>query len=209
MSGLRFFHKDECPFCWKARIALAETGTDYELITLGPGDDRGELDRLSPSGTTPVLADDRLVIWESAVILEYLNDQSGGLLMPTSDHGRAQARLLQAYSDSQIGRHLREVVFEKRGKPEIQWDRERIAKGEAGWRRCLDWLEAHLRRQDFFSGSFGVAECALYPRFALAERYSVGVDGRHPGLLRWYTALSERPSCRATRPASWSDSQAA
>ncbi len=206
MSGSRprLFHKEECPFCWKARIALAEAGIDYDVVTLAPGDDRSELNRHSPSGSTPVLVNGGVAIWESAVIVEYAADRSRTALLPADPEGRARARLLQSYSDTHVGRSLREVVFEKRGKPEADWDRDRIAAGEAGWRACLDWLEVALGGRDFFAGAFSVAECALYPRFALAERYGVGVDNRHPALERWYRALSRRPSCVETRPAAWS-----
>ncbi len=44
---------------------------------------------------------------------------------------------------------------------------------------------------------------AARPCFALAERYGVGVDGRHPGLLNWYTVPRTRPGCATTPPAGW------
>lgn len=200
---LRLFNKDDCPFCWKVRIALAETKTDYELITLGPDDDRSVLERLSPSATTPVLVNGDGAIWESAVIVEYINERAANALLRGSRAERARARLLHSYADSHIGPHLREVVFEKRSKPKADWDLERIAKGEAGWRSCLDWLETVLRGRDFFVGQFSLAECALYPRFALAERFGVGVDGRHPGLLAWYVGLHARTSCCDSQPIGW------
>lgn len=115
---MRLFNKDDCPFCWKVRIALAEIGREHELTTLGPNDDRGELDTLSPSGTVPVLVDGDAVIRESAVIMECLNDVSDGVLMPGDPVERARTRLLHSYSDRNIGADLREVVFEKRSKPE-------------------------------------------------------------------------------------------
>jgi len=200
---LRLFDKDECPFCWKVRIALAETNIEYDLITLGPDDDRTELNRFSPNGTTPVLVQGEQAIWESAVIVEYINDVAPGILLPGEASARAHARLLHRYSDHQIGQHLREVIFEKRAKPEREWDWDRIVKGENGWRGCLDWLEGTLEEQDFFAGPFSMAECALFPRFALADRYGVGVDDRHPRMLRWYTQLCKRASCAVTRPAAW------
>lgn len=200
---LRLFDKDECPFCWKVRIALAYTDTDYEHILLGLGDDRSVLDQLSPTGTMPVLVDGDHAIWESAVIVEYINDLFEGALLPRSSIERSQARFLHSYSDTQIGPHLREVIFEKRAKPMAAWDLERIAYGEAGWRSCLDWLEAALRGGDFFTGLFSLAECALYPRFALAEHYGVGVDRHHPALFKWYAALRDTPSCNETRPQAW------
>ena len=126
---LRLFDKAECPFCWKVRIALAEAGLHYDLVTFAPGDDRTELKRLSPTGTTPVLVNGDGPIWESSVIVEYINDMTSNVLLPGTRGDRARARLLHHFSDTQTGKHLREVIFEKRGRPEGDWDLDRIANG--------------------------------------------------------------------------------
>ena len=122
-------------------------------------------------------------------IIHYLEDLSGSnnTLFPGDLSERNKARSLQIYSNSLIGKELREVIFEKRNKPEQEWDIERINEGELGWRRCLDWLEQQLESTDHFLASgFSVADAALLPRFALAEKYGVGVDQRHPRLHDWY-----------------------
>ena len=200
---MKLYDKDDCPFCWKVRIALQEMKMPCEIATLGPDDDRSALDQFSPQGTTPLLVYNDMGIWESAVIIEYLVDLSGGALMPSDAQGHARARLLHVFSDKLVGEGLREVVFEKRSKAEAEWDKERIAKGEAAWRERLDWLEAEIGGREFFLGQFSVAECALYPRFALAQRFGVGVDDRHPNLKRWYLALGSRPSIAASAPKGW------
>ena len=201
---MRLFHKNECPFCWKVRIALAELDWPYDLITLGPDDDRTELRQFTPQDSTPVLVANGHGIWESSVILEFIHDCDGGeALLPTEPSARAQARLLHAYSDGKIGPALREVVFEKRAKPEAEWDLDRIAKGDAAWRERLDWLEKEIGDGPFFVERFSFAECALIPRFGLAERYGVGVDDRHPKLAAWWAEMRERPSALKTRPEGW------
>lgn len=200
---MKLYDKDDCPFCWKVRIALQEMKLPCEIVTLQANDDRSVLDQYSPQGTTPILVYNDMGLWESGVILEFLVDLSGGALMPSDAQGHAKARLLHVFSDKLVGEGLREVVFEKRSKPEAEWDLGRIAKGEALWRQRLDWLEAELGGREFFLGQFSVAECALYPRFALAEKFGVGVDDRHPNLKHWYGALGSRPSIAASAPKSW------
>jgi len=198
----RLYNKPECPFCWPVRIALAEAQLPFEQITLADDDDRAPLRELSPVATMPILMVNEEAIWESTVILEYLHDVTHSLLLPESPIAQAQARLVASYHNI-LGKHLREVVFEKRTKPQADWNWQRIELGEHLWREGLDWLEAKLSGAEFFMCNFGIAECSLYPRFALAEYYGVGVDSRHPDLLRWYKGLKQRPSCLAALPENW------
>ena len=138
MSSLRLYDKPECPFCWKIRLALASNWRlDVRADRLRrskPHAPNGRL--LHPRKTVPVLVRDDLVIYESNVILEYLHDLTGRLL-PKKPDARVQARLINAYSDNVIGAGLREVIFEKRGNPQAQWDMERIARGKAQFEAAL------------------------------------------------------------------------
>ena len=156
---------------------------------------------LSPQRTTPVLADGDVVLWESSIILDYLDERYGPEVLLGRDPAlRARARSVQYYSDRIVGPALREVIFEKRDKPEADWDQARIEKGMAGWRQCMAYLEAWLDGAPFFADRFSVAECALLPRFGLAELYGAGVDATFPGLFAWYEASRERPSFRTSHP---------
>ncbi len=194
-------HKVACPFAWKVLIALHEAGLTFsEEVVDDLGPDR--LADLSPTGTTPILVRGDLVLWESSVIAEYVNDRADGALMPTDARGRARVRQLHVYADRVIGPGLREVIFEKRSGSSDTWDGDRIARGTAAWRRCLDWLEQRVESSlGFVDGRFTLADCALVPRFALADRFGVGVDGAdHPRLAAWYAVQLHRQSVAGTRP---------
>lgn len=192
---IRFYQRTDCPFCWKVRLAFHEYGIEYESVPTTLGEKHPDVTRLNPKGSVPVFVDGDVVIWESAVALEYLNDgYAGGRVYLGDASDRASIRLLQAYSDSIVGPALRELVFEKRSKPESEWDSEKIQKSDGAWRSCLDQLEVWLDGGEFFAEEFSAAECALLPRFGVAEVYGAAVDERHPGLLRWFAALKNRGS---------------
>lgn len=199
--ALHLFHKLACPFCWKLLIALHEAGLPFTREIMDPPD-RARLAPLSPQGSVPVLVvDGTLGLWESAVAAEYVADRAGGLLMPERPEDRARVRLLHGWSDRIVGPGLREVIFEKRATPPHAWDLERIARGTAAWRECLDWLEPQVDGLDGVVGdTFTLADCALVPRFALAEEFGVGVGQSHPRLAAWYAAQRRRPSVTATHP---------
>ena len=74
---LTLYQRTDCPFCWKVRIALAELDVEHQLVDTELGQKHPEVGRLSPTGSVPVLVDGELAIWESAVILDYLDARYG------------------------------------------------------------------------------------------------------------------------------------
>lgn len=201
---ITLYQRTDCPFCWKVRLALAEYAIDYQSIATSLGEKHPDILRYNPKGSVPLLLDGDTTIWESAVALEYLNEAyTQGQLLPGNAAERCQLRLLHNYSDALVGPALRDLVFEKRSKPSAEWDQDKIQHSEHAWRRCLDQLESWLDSQPFFGQDFSVAECALLPRFGVAEVYSAGVDDRHPGLLQWYSQLTQRNSYTMAYPDSF------
>jgi glutathione S-transferase len=202
---IQILGKPECPFCWKVRLALSEAALPHHSLAVDPATPEGRetLARHSPQGTVPVMIDGPVTLWESSIMVEYAADLKGPgvTLLPGDAVANARARSTQYYSDRIVGPSLRAVVFEKRNKPESEWDAERIREGTDGWVGCQDHLEKLLDGRDFFAGDgFSIAECALIPRFGLAERYGVGVTAKFPGLARWFAAMKARPSYAATIP---------
>ncbi|WP_370277998.1 glutathione S-transferase family protein [Pontibacterium sp.] len=199
MSNLRLYDKPECPFCWKIRLALFELGLDVERIDSADLATRAQWQALTPRKTVPVLVQDDLVIYESNVILEYLQDLTGQLL-PKKPDARVQARLINAYSDGVIGAGLREVIFEKRGNPQAEWDMERIERGTAQFEAALGHLSDQLGDKTFFADSYSLPECALTARFGLAEGYGVEIPERFANLRAWFARMKERESYLITAP---------
>ncbi len=186
------------------RLGLAELQIDYDFVDTKLGEKHPEVVRLNPKGSVPVFLDDKTVIWESNAILEYLDDKyAPGKLFPGPPEQRAAVRLLLSYSDTVIGPALRELVFEKRSRPEDEWDSQKIELSEDAWRTCLRQLSGWLNGKDYFCETFSAAECALIPRFGVAEAYGASGVEEFPLLNRWFWELKQRPSYKETYPDSF------
>jgi glutathione S-transferase len=182
---ITLFDKPECPFCYRVRLALGALGVEHRCLDHV---EHPEWHDLTPAKTVPVFVEDDVVLTDSQVILEFLQDAHGGLL-PEGPGARAEVRALVQYADNPVGRAVREVVFEKRAGPEAGWDRERIAKGAAGWRDCLPALEARVGREGFLQGdAYTMADAAMTSRFALAEAYGLPLPEGLPRLTAWWAA---------------------
>lgn len=205
------YYREDCPFCWKVRIALEELAHPYDGVIVRHGEVNRDVVALNPKGTVPVLVDNDLVLWESSIIIEFLHDSVvNSHLLPKDKHARAKVRMLQHYSDSVIGPALRGLIFEKRAKDNSDWDAIVIAASDKAWRECLTYLESKLAGADAFSKEFSVADCALSARLGLADHYGAAVDKRHPILSRWYDRIRRRKAFLATEPARpWAKSVAA
>lgn len=199
---LHFYSKKGCPFCWQIKLALSHYDIDHKL-TEWDVPDKDFILQYSPQASLPLLLDGELSIWDSAPIIYYLEDVSdqNKTLFPGNSVERNKARLLHTYSNSIVGKGLREVIFEKRGKSESEWNLERIKKGEVEWNKSLDWLEDKIESdQSFLSTGFSIADAALLPRFGLAELYGVGVDDKHPRLFKWFDYWQKKDRYIETEP---------
>ncbi len=201
---ITLYQRTDCPFCWKTRLGLAELEVAYESVDLVLGEKHPDVSTLSPVGTVPVLVDDGVVAWESSVILDYLDRRYGdGQLVPSEAAEETRARLLQVYSDKVVGGCLRELVFEKRSRPESEWSQELLRAANANWRSCQTHLEDQLGEREYFAGNFSIADCALAARFGVAEAYGAAVTSEFPMLQRWYERVANRRSWRAAYPKSF------
>jgi len=199
VAVMKLYNKPECPFCWKVRLALAELDIDVEIIDHQSPEHIDEWRAITPRKTVPILVNNDMVVFESNVILEYLHDISGNLLSNKPDE-RIVPRLINKYSDGVIGAGLREVIFEKRDKPEHEWDLERIQLGIEKFEQALEYLSKQLGNKKFFGSCYSLPECALTARFGLAEAYGVAIPIRFANLINWFTRMKSRPSYQKTAP---------
>ena len=81
-----------CPYVQRAAISLHEKNVAFEHKDIDLGDKPDWFLRLSPLGKTPVLLVGDTPIFESAVILEYLEDTQNAPLHPQDELERARQR---------------------------------------------------------------------------------------------------------------------
>jgi glutathione S-transferase len=187
---IRFYNKPECPFCYRVRLVMSYLGVEYQNLAHDDPEHEREWRSLTHAKTVPVLVDGDLVLTDSPVMLEYLQDLHGGLL-PADPGDRARVRSLVQYADNPLGRGSREIVFAKRGIPEADWDAERIATGTRGFLGALPELAERLGDREFFSDRYSVADAALTGRFALTAAYGVEIPARFENLARWFESRLE------------------
>ena len=80
--------------CHRARLVLAAKGVSYERVIVERGKASGDLADLNPYGTTPTLVDRDLVLYDTSVVCEYLDERyPHPPLMPIDPLSRARLRV--------------------------------------------------------------------------------------------------------------------
>ena len=94
-SVMTLFTNQDCPYCHRVRMALAEKGVVAELVEVDLNDKPEELLELNPYGTVPALVDRDLILYDSRIILEYLEERfPHPPLMPVYPVARGRTRLM-------------------------------------------------------------------------------------------------------------------
>lgn len=90
---MTLYSDPECPFCHRIRIALAEKNVEVKLETIRNGHWPEDVAAANPYGNTPTLIDNNLVLFNTNIILEYLNERFvHPALLPQSPAERAQMK---------------------------------------------------------------------------------------------------------------------
>ena len=145
-----------CPFVQRAVIALKKQRLHYDITFINLMDPPEWFDELSPTGQVPVLKVDDEVIFESTVIVEFLNEISGEKLHPNDPVIRAKNRSWMSYSSSMFD-HLFSL---------ITGDKETFVSAKGVLTQKLAKLEKIKSNQQYFNGDqFMMIDAAIAPFF--------------------------------------------
>ena len=204
MPSMTLFYSPTSPFVRKVMVLLHETEqlakVALQEVQLSPTSPSPEVNAANPAGQIPALRlADGSLLFDSRVILEYLDQQHGGqALLPASGSARWNCLTLCALADALLDAAVL-VRYESFLRPaDKRWDAW-ISGQQGKIERALAHFEAVASR---LSGHFDLAAislaCALgyidlrQPDLAWRQRY--------PQLAAWYAAVSQRPALLATQP---------
>jgi glutathione S-transferase len=179
---LTLYDAARCPYCARARIALAEKGLEYEVLEIDLADRPQWLYDKNSTGRVPVIEEDAWILPESSVILEYLEERyPEPALLPPDPADRALARVW-------IFRH------DDFTKPYYALRREDEGAAEK-FDEQLAKLDDALTRQPWLTGAeYGLADIAYVP-WVLRARDMLGVSlDAFPAVREWLARLEERPA---------------
>lgn len=180
------------PYVRKVLAACAVKGIAVQIDPVTPFYTDDAFRQLSPLRRIPVWIDGEVVLNDSTVISEYLDEtRDGPALFPSDPLARAHARWLEEYADSRLGDLLVWKLFFRLGlQPrvfKVEVDREELAKTQSELPETFDYLESQLPQTGFLFGDQPMAaDFAIAAPFVNAEIVGVTPDAtRWPVLTGW------------------------
>ncbi len=172
------------PYVRKVLVCLDLKGIPYRIDPIAPFVGDEDFSRLSPLRRIPVLIDGDLVLNDSTVICEYLQDRfPTPSLYPADPVQRAQARWLEEYADSYLGDVVIWRMFFQKGVRRFLFnegtDEDVVRKArEEELPVALDYLEARLPEEGWIFGALSIADISVasFFRNAAFVKYQVDPD---------------------------------
>ena len=185
----------------KVRIVLAEKGLRYEKVNvdLFKGEQKKpEYLAINPYGKVPALQDNGTTVYESTIIMEYLNDKyPNPPLLPPDPGQRARTRVRMHFGDNQYDGAFSSIALELFFKPQGQADQNVIAKAKADLNACFERLERELGTSEYLLGSFTLADICYINWVPFLSQFQVEVSQQLSKVNAWLNRLKERPSVKA------------
>ena len=170
------------PYVRKVLVCLELKGINYEVDPITPFFGNEEFGRLSPLRRIPVMVDGDLVLTDSTVICEYLNEvYPDPPLLPEDARERARARWLDEFADTRLGDvFIWGLFYPKMVHPRV-WgepgDEKRIqASLTVEIPAALDYLEGELPESGLLFDTLGLADISIATFFRNADYAGFSVD---------------------------------
>jgi glutathione S-transferase len=136
----------------------------------------------------PVLVDDGGVIYESAILNEYLEEKYPGMRLLPADHfKRAKVRIWIDFFNTRIHPTAGDMAHNR--------DAEKAAQL---MKAHLETLDRELAGKKYIADDYSLADVTFIPFYTRRQRYNVTIDDNFPNVKRWGEELIARPAVAAT-----------
>jgi glutathione S-transferase len=191
-APLKLISHELCPYVQRAVIALTEKGVPFKRNDIDLGNKPDWFLAISPLGKTPVLQVGDRAIFESAVILEYLEETQPKPLHPDDALTRAEHRAWIEFGSTV----LNDIAGFYAAQDEATFNAKTVQLQQRFAR-----LESRVAASPWFDGeSFSLVDAVFGPVFRYFDVFDdiadFGILAGKPKLARWRNSLAARPSVR-------------
>ena len=172
------------PYSHRCRIVLFEKDMDFEVIDVDMHNKPEEVASISPSGKMPVLVERDLILTESNIINEYIDERfPHPQLMPPDPIMRARARQLLHTFEQELFTHLEALEAAQKG----------VDKVRAHVRDHLTQLAPVFTKQKYMLGEeFSMLDVAIAPLLWRLEHYGIELPKAAAPLMKYAERIFSR-----------------
>jgi RNA polymerase-associated protein len=187
---MTLFSAPDEPHSHRTRIVLAEKGVEIDIINVVPGRYPEDLLDLNPYHSLPTLVDRDLTLYDSRVIIEYLDERfPHPPLMPVDPIQRAQFRLA-LYRIERDWYRLAQEIDQDRDKQHVEEHRKQLRDA------VLQSSDLFKIKPYFLSDDFSLVDASIAPILWRLRHYGTELPPQAQPLLKYAQTIFARPSFR-------------
>jgi RNA polymerase-associated protein len=176
-----------CPFSQRCRIVLYEKGMDFQIIDVDLFNKPEDIAVMNPYNQVPVLVERDLILYESNIINEYIDDRfPHPQLMPADPVMRARARLFLFRFEQELFNHV----------GMLECNNQKVAdKVRAAVRDNLTQIAPVFTKQKYMLGEeFSMLDVAIAPLLWRLDHYGIQLPKQAAPLMKYAERLFSRPA---------------
>jgi RNA polymerase-associated protein len=180
-----------CPFSQRCRLVLFEKGMDFEIRDVDLFNKPEDISTMNPYGQVPILVERELILYESNIINEYIDERfPHPQLMPADPLQRARARLMLFNFEKELFVHVHTLENEKSSSSSKLQD-----KAKAEIRDRLTQLAPLFVKNKYMLGDeFSMLDVAVAPLLWRLDHYGIELSKTAAPLMKYAERIFSRPA---------------
>jgi RNA polymerase-associated protein len=177
-----------CPFSQRCRFVLFEKGMDFEIRDVDLFNKPEDINVMNPYGQVPILVERDLVLYESNIINEYIDERfPHPQLMPADPVMRARTRLFLFNFERELFVHVQAL--------ENSNNQKLIEKARSTIRDRLTQLAPIMLKNKYMLGEdFSMLDVALAPLLWRLDHYGIDLPKTAAPLMKYAERIFSRPA---------------
>ncbi|MYF70836.1 MAG: stringent starvation protein A [Proteobacteria bacterium] len=187
-SVMTLFSDPTDPWSHRTRLVLAEKSVNIDYIDVQHGNLPEDLLDLNPYNSVPTLVDRELILYDSRVIVEYLDERfPHPPLMPVDPVTRAQYRLYLY--------RIERDWYSKADNIVAGADRKLVTRARKELHDSIvATAEIFTAKKFFLSDEFSLVDCSIAPIFWRLPVFGIELPAQARPVLRYMDTVFSRPS---------------
>jgi RNA polymerase-associated protein len=180
-----------CPFSQRCRFVLFEKGMDFEIRDVDLYNKPEDISVMNPYGQVPILVERDLVLYESNIINEYIDERfPHPQLMPADPVMRARARLFLFNFEKELFVHVTTLESRESKSDEKALDQARLQIRD----RLAQLAPMFLKNKFMLGDEFSMLDVAIAPLLWRLDHYGIELPKNAAPLQKYAERIFSRPA---------------
>jgi len=180
-----------CPFSQRCRLVLFEKGMDFEIRDVDLFNKPEDISTMNPYGQVPILVERDLILYESNIINEYIDERfPHPQLMPADPLMRARARLMLFNFEKELFIHVHMLENEKAKGAEKSHEKARSEIRD----RLTTLAPLFLKNKYMLGDEFSMLDVAIAPLLWRLDHYGIELSKTAAPLMKYAERIFSRPA---------------